>query len=114
VRDGDDLETVDPAEIAAIAGIDGRPFARARAAITGVASAGCTLAPTSSQRRGNLPEASGGSGVEWDRIKVGLGLLKMRLAGRPLLVAVEGWHVVLDHKHRRLGVRASSSALGFL
>lgn len=41
--------------------------------------------PTS-QRRGNLSEGSGGSRVEWDRIKVGLGLLRIRLTSRPLLI----------------------------
>ena len=84
MRNGDDLEAVDAAEIAWIAGVDRQAIRQGCGRDHGVIGARAVLAPDSPKRRGNLPERSGRSRVEGDRVKVSLGLLQMCLTNSPL------------------------------
>ena len=84
---GDYDQTIDAGKIAGVARKHRESMCDSRRGNHGVVRPGRGVAPTSSQRASHLSERCRSRRVEWDRLKIGLGLLQMRLADRPLLVA---------------------------
>jgi len=76
VRDCDYLQTLDPSEMARIAGVHWKPITHCGRSNHGVVSASGDLATISPQRGGDLSECPGCNSVERDRVEISFGPLQ--------------------------------------
>jgi hypothetical protein len=102
VRDRNEPQAFDAGEVAGVARVQGQVMGDGDRCDHGVKGSGSRLASSPTQGSSDPPERSGGAGVKWERIEIGLRLLKMGLARRPLLF---GWRYQGTDREFRKGDR---------